>query len=518
MIKLFNKKTAILILITAVLFSIAPKTTFADEPVGVPTFEMNPILVGKQTAFQSLTSASTFKEVVQVFYEYAKEVAVETLKRQILNMIVDQIVAYIQGGGTPKFITNWPGFFRDAVDQAGGKFLQQIGLSQLCSPFKPLLRAAFIPIPTFTERTSCTLKQIGVNIDEFLKDFRKGNWIAWQEMVLRPQNNVYGAYVLAWDQYEIEKSAAAKAAAAEAQAGKGFLGVKRCIANDQAALTKCTADCYDLFPDLEQRDSCNQNCYKQTCTKEETVTPGAVVGDLAAKAVGEDLDWLVNAKDLAAYTAAITNAILNRMFAEGVGLLHTALSSGGGGGGGGGGSSAQTQCAQLLGTAAYNDCITAMQSGTDIKEFQKNYLISLINQELDYQNQLLGAKQATLIVLNQSVDILVQLQNCQGTTTLSLAQIQQVQNAASTIANQITQIQSDIIALQVKQQEIKAVTDLSQISALYNQVAGIVNPSATLSLALAAQQETSQKQQEMSSYEQKLNFCLQQLQQQQQQP
>ena len=39
-------------------------------------------------------------------------------------------------------------------------------------------------------------------------------------MVLRPQNNIYGAYVMAWDQYEIEKSAAAKAAAAEAQAGK----------------------------------------------------------------------------------------------------------------------------------------------------------------------------------------------------------------------------------------------------------------------------------------------------------
>jgi len=129
---------------------------------------------------------------------------------------------------------------------------------------------------------------------------------------------------------------------------------------------------------------------------------------------------------------------------------------------------------------------------------------------LDYQNQLLGAKQATLTVLNQSIDILTQLQNCQGTTTLSLARIQQVQSAISTTANQIAQIQSDIIALQIKQQEIKAVTDLSQIPPLYNQVADIVNPSATLSLVLAAQQETSQKQQDMSSYEQQLNFCIMQ--------
>ena len=101
-----------------------------------------------------------------------------------------------------------------------------MGLSQLCSPFKPLLSAAFIPIPTFTQRTSCTLSQVGVNLDAFLKDFQNGGWIAWNQMVLNPQNNVYGAYIMAWDQYEIEKSAAAKAAEAEAQAGRGFLSVK----------------------------------------------------------------------------------------------------------------------------------------------------------------------------------------------------------------------------------------------------------------------------------------------------
>jgi len=442
-------------------------------------------------------AVATGATITEISFEWAFKTAKEILKKQLLDMMVDQIVAYIQGGGTPKFITDWPAFFRDAVDQAGGKFLQQIGLSQLCSPFKPLLSAAFIPIPTFTERTSCTLSQVGVNIDVFLKDFRQGNWIAWQEMVLRPQNNIYGAYIMAWDQYEIEKSAAAKAAEAEAQAGKGFLSVKRCIEWNSAGLQTCV----DSGESME-------DCKKAACIKEETVTPGAVVGDLAAKAVGSDIDYIVNAKDFAAYVSAITNAILNRMFAEGMGLLHTALSSGGGGGGGG--SSAQAQCAKLLGTAAYNDCITAMQSGSDIRDFQKNYMISLIEQDLDYQNQLLGAKQATLTVLNQSIDILTQLQNCQGTTTLSLARIQQVQSAISTTANQIAQIQSDIIALQIKQQEIKAVTDLSQIPPLYNQVADIVNPSATLSLVLAAQQETSQKQQDMSSYEQQLNFCIMQ--------
>jgi len=488
----FNKKFVVLVFIALIIISIAPISSSAS----VPVFETNPLLVAKQTALQVITSGATWASKLQLLFEWAFKVAAEALKKQLLNMIVDQIVQWIQGGGNPKFITDWPGFFRDAVDQASGKFLQQIGLSQLCSPFKPLLSRAFIPIPTFTERTSCTLSQVGVNIDVFLKDFRQGNWIAWQEMVLRPQNNVYGAYVLAWDQYEIEKSAAQKAAESEAQAGKGFLSVKKCVQNSWVGYNDCMAD---------GRMS-EEECVQASCIQYEIITPGAVVGQLAAEAVGADIKGLVNAKDLEVYVAAITNALLNRMFAEGVGLLHTALSSSTGGGGGG--STAQAQCAQLLGTAAYNDCIAAIQSGADIRDFQKNYMISLIDQDLIYQNQLLGAKQATLIILNQSANILNQLEGCQGTTPDALAQ---VQGAASTTASQIIQIQSDIIALQVKQQEIKAVTEISQIPALWVQVANVVNPTATYSLVLAARDETSQKQQAMSLYQQQLIFCQQQI-------
>ncbi len=479
-----NKKIVVLVFIALVLFLIAPKPAYAS----VPTFEMNPAM---------LTAAgATVTNTGQTFFEWAFKIAAEVLKRQLLNMIVDQIVAWIQGGGEPKFITDWPGFFRDAVDQAGGKFIQGIGLSQLCSPFKLLLGAGFIPIPTFTQRTSCTLSSIGVNIDAFLENFENGGWIAWQEMVLKPQNNVYGAYLLAWDQYEIEKSAAVKAAASEAQAGRGFLGVKRCLKIDEEWNTSCLSDGGDA-----------KGCEAVACTKWETVTPGAVVGDLASKAVGSDIDYIVNAQDFAAYVGAIVNAILNRIFAEGVGLLHAGLSGdAGGGGGGGSGSSAQAQCVSLLGTAAYNDCINALQAGTDIREFQKNYLISLINQDLVYQNQLLGAKQATLNILNQSIGILNQLGVCQGTTPPALAQ---VQSAASIIASQITQIQSDIIALQIKLQEIAAITDITQIASLWAQIAAVVNPSATQSLVLAAQAETSQKQTNMNSYQQQLTSCQQ---------
>jgi hypothetical protein len=481
MAKISAKKFIVSLFVVLILISVAPKPVFA----AVPTFEVNPTLTD--------LLPMDLPNIGEMTFEWAFGMAVEMLKRQLLNMIVDQIVNWIQGGGSPKFITDWPGFFRDAVDQAGGKFLQQLGLSQLCSPFKPLLSAAFIPIPTFTQRTSCTLSQVGANLDAFLKDFRSGGWIAWNQMVLSPQNNVYGAYIMAWDQYEIEKSAAAKAAEAEAYAGRGFLGVRKCLE------TKTQPD--------------GAGGFESYCSKETIVTPGSVVGDLAAKAVGSDIDYIVNAQDFKAYVAAIANAILNRLFSEGLGQLKTAFSSGGSGGGGGGGgtvSAAQAQCAAFLGTPAYTDCVNSIQSGTDIREFQKNNLITLISTDLTYQNQLLGAKQATLTILNQSIDILNQLKACQGSAPSALVQ---VQSDITNTANQIAQIQSDIIALQVKQNDIKKVTDITLIPSLYVQVASIVNPAKTQSLAMAAQQETSQKQQAMNLYQQQLSSCLQQQQQ-----
>ena len=62
----------------------------------------------------------------------------------------------------------------------------------------------------------------------------------------------------------------------------------------------------------------------------------------------------------------------------------------------------------------------------------------------------------------------------------------------------------------MKQQEIKSVTDITLIPSLYAKVAGVVNPAATQSLALSAQQETAQKQQAMNSYQQQLTSCQQQ--------
>ena len=90
------------------LFSILPQSAEA----AVPVFETNPILTG--------VLPLDIPNLAEMTFEWAFKMAVEILRRQLLNMIVDQIVAWIQGGGTPRFITDWNGFFADTIDQAGG--------------------------------------------------------------------------------------------------------------------------------------------------------------------------------------------------------------------------------------------------------------------------------------------------------------------------------------------------------------------------------------------------------------
>ncbi len=539
----FNKKHFAIFFIALVLFLAAPKITFAD----MVTFEVNPLLWIYNIlsyGLDLLTSAATVASKAQMFLEWAFKIAAEALKRKLLDMIVDQIVQWIQGGGEPKFITDWPGFFRDAVDQAGGVFIQKIGLSQLCSPFKLQLSAAFIPIPTFTQRTSCTLSAIGVNLNNFLKDFQNGNWIAWQEMVLRPQNNIYGAYLMAWDQYEIEKSAAAKAASAEAQAGKGFLSVKGgCVERNFEGYQSCI----DSGLSAEE-------CDKASCIRRGIITPGAAVGDITGKALGSDIDYIVNAQDFAAYVGAIVNALLNRVFAEGVGLLHAGVSTSGGTGntpqelcapfsGTPGYANCiaaigqcvpnapsyrtcvvaaqclplsgtpkysdciitEAKCNPLLDTPAYDDCITTKKSGTDILKAQKDFMIFQIDQDLGYHDKLIIALQDNLAVLNQSIEILRKLKDCQRSEPPELAQ---VQSTASTTISQLASVQSNIIALKSLRAEVVAITDLSQIAPLQARIDREVKPSATQRLVFDTEEDTKGRRTKKISYQQKLDTCI----------
>lgn len=236
--------------------------------------------------------------VVQQIFEWTQTFILSALKKRILDMIVDQIIKWIQGGGKPQFVSNWGDFVKTAANAAIGDVAREVGLGALCEPFSGHFRFAMgigfspFPVQTFSEAITCTLDDIVGNIHNFYNDFRNGSFVAFNVAWL-PQNNIYGGLLLAYDRELSLISERTGASINEAVSGGGFLSVKKCRrlpdGTEQCALT----------------------------------TPGRVLGDTVARGVTADIDYIVNAEQLADYVTAIADAALNRVIQLGLAAATT---------------------------------------------------------------------------------------------------------------------------------------------------------------------------------------------------
>ena len=207
----------------------------------------------------------------------------ETIKKRFFDMIVDQMVNWIQGGGKPLFIQNWNAFLAQYGNIVTGDLLSELKIAGICQPFGMQLQIAVLQPPRFSGQVKCTLDQVVRNMVNFYNNFSSGGFVAYREQ-WQPQNNFYGALLLAMDEKENRIADQRFAANQQVQANNGFLGQQKC----------------DQFG----------HCY--------IVTPGMQIGAAAAKVVGADLDYIVNSKTMAAYIAAISDALINRIIREGV--------------------------------------------------------------------------------------------------------------------------------------------------------------------------------------------------------
>ncbi len=283
------------------------------------------------------------EEKAESWTEKAVHIAGYVLMHQILNMITNDIIAWINGGGKPRFISDWKGFLTSAADKAAGAFLNQLAGINLCEPFSLDLRIALMPTTNFPEEVSCSFSEMG----QFFDDFRNEGWKGWAKLT-SPENNFYGAYFKGIDQRMSAEAAAEKAAENEGIASKGFLGVR------------CT-------PELAAKSGCKAG---------EIVTPGEVISNMTNKTISKDFDTLqASIADMtdslgifAPYVIAIGNALINRVIKEGLSMVA------------GGGDSEQlpiiapsaTEVAQATNDQAFGDSLTK----------QHTLLINKINNDL----------------------------------------------------------------------------------------------------------------------------------------
>ena len=344
--------------------------------------------------FDSANLGGKLTDISEKIARWVKEDLVKSLRdviaKRIIDYIVDQTIVWIQGGGQPKFVTDWDGFLKDAANIAFDQVIKDVGLAQLCSPFKLQVQISLLPVQQFQQRIDCTLDDVVKNIEDFYNDFEKGGWIAYNE-TWQPQGNYYGEMLMIHDEMITRGALAKEAAEKEALAGKGFLSVKKC---------------------LEQNE-------EGTCIKEEIVTPGDTVGVAVASAITSDTQWAAN---IQSWTAALINAVINRVIKEGVGVMKGSEESSG---------------------SSYYP--SEYQSAADLEiESEKQQQINEVKKFVNEWQYLYNAKSKSLSYSEQLKVILVKIKKLNCQPAVSDSEIQAVQADIDRLKTETTELKNKI--------------------------------------------------------------------------
>jgi len=289
----------------------------ASDVVSVPVSDK----VTRITVTQKVGSSSA-KQKTSTAIDMSKKCVRDTVVKIYMDWIVDQTITWIQGGGKPQFVQNWGSFLQDAADTGIGEVVSESGAAFLCSPFKANIKLSLYPVQRFKDKVGCTLDKIVENVDNFMEDFQKGSWIGYGSL-WSPNNNQFGNMLLTYDEASARAAAKKEAAKSEASASGGFLSTQTCLQKNQDEVNSCLSLCIDDpyscgVPDgTTTEEFCESNA---SCSKYEATTPGKIIGDVVAKSVTNDMDWMNNVQS---WTAALANAAINRLITGGLSYMSS---------------------------------------------------------------------------------------------------------------------------------------------------------------------------------------------------
>lgn len=282
-----------------------------DKAIGV----LKDIL--KEETFQSGQLRSLVRK------EYVLDPAVKSLAALLLQALTRLIIQWVQSGGNTNFVSNLQSALFRVADEAAGEFLNQLAGANLCSPFANRLRGAFQrPSLNLSSRLTCTATDIFRNIqtsyEDFLRDFGRGGWLAYQS-TMTGGNNYIDALINSYDAKLTAESRRVSVLRTQYDAGQGFLGVRVKKQN-----------CQD-FPEYE-----NPIC----TTVDVQTTPGKLVVEQVSHVFNSGIDQAVNADEIAEAIDAIISLLINQLISsaqaglasndERSGLLSPSISGGGG--------------------------------------------------------------------------------------------------------------------------------------------------------------------------------------------
>lgn len=334
----FTKKISILsskILLLVVFVSLFAGAIIPQHVnAAVPTFDvgLNPLLaitqptiVDELAILNTMQASQHLKEVGPPPWPPAASAFLEadnldvfgwTIAKLLMAALMEQIVNWVRDSGVdkgPLFITDWAFYLQNAADQAGGEFIEELKITQICQPFKRQITTLFadagsisnrVPI---SQRGACTVSDSLNSMGAFYNDF-SGSWEMYNTLLTQPQNNYYGEYLIALDNMMAEQDITVTGAEKEAESALGFLGEKEC-------------ESYDIdIPGTD--DDPGGTVTFEDCS---IISPGKSVETELSKVLETNLENFNIADELDEVLAAILGSILQNVIFEAGGILSSTL-------------------------------------------------------------------------------------------------------------------------------------------------------------------------------------------------
>lgn len=292
---------------------------------------------------QSATRGFQFDECMLAVKDEAIKIALQNLKKRLLDQMVDQTISWIRDDSEPKYVTNFKDFTESAIEDAAGNSLREIGLADLY-PDENLSAGLKQAILSRSQKvrfsdlisSSFTDEEQGGGIEEFKNDFRKGGFDMLQRASM-PNNNPEDVALTTKYYAEMEEIEVV----AERNAIVGAGGAISVIDCSRWVLVKMdpnapngAGDFYLPYgqktprvistpkPQKEAPPSNIPNT-KFICQNDPTgagqyiTTPNTAVNAVSNKVATFDIDYILTMNDISEYIGGIADAMFNRILKEG---------------------------------------------------------------------------------------------------------------------------------------------------------------------------------------------------------
>ena len=442
----FKKRIATLFILLTVVMSIFSIPREAHAVWGILDTSFDGAGFSRQVMQYAQNAAEYAARAAQWVDEKWGRTMRDIIAKRIIDYTVDETVKWVQGGGDPKFISDWNGFMKSAGEMAVDSVIKEANMSSICEPFAVQLRAALIPETRFNrERVDCTISDVVANVQDFYNNFQNGGWLAYGESI-KPENNLYMQLVMFDDEINLKTAFNDDQQRQKAATGQGFLSVSTCVEDDaQQQYENC----------ISAGGGTPEECaaYAQqakTCTKEEVQTPGTIVGKAVGEAVTSDQNWAAN---IQSWTSALVNAAINRLTREGIAAMT--------------GSSKGVQATYNPAASEYAD-----MASMELKRQQRDLIAQIQTIAGPYQ-QLLTEKQTAKTYTQQILDLFSQMAVLDKSGTMCVppvtaAEVSAQQTILNTLTTRINQLQPPVTEGNALIAQIQAMTGSTRDTSVMN--------------------------------------------------